>query len=232
MLSTFQPNSEQLSNLRIARNGSTVVPAAICVANKQSTKRKIIENHIAKGFKQAYQADVTEFMPLLVGLGSSKIEAALGIRTGSEKMFVETYFAGSLEQALNDNGIHCPRHRLAEIGNLYSSSSSYTMPLLLLTAMALFQKHISVLVFTATSKLQRMMEQGGLKLHYLADASEAMLGEPKQNWGGYYQTAPKVVAAKVVDIIQLTLDNPKLRAGYEQFATLVPAFTKALGDQL
>lgn len=236
MLSTIQPVSEQLSRLRVPRKGSTVVPAAslptLQVVNQQSTKRKTIENHIAKGFNQAYQADITEFMPVLVALGGNNIEAALGIRSGNEKMFVETYFPDSLEQALSDNGIHCPRHRLAEIGNLYSKSSRYTMPLLLLTAMGLFQQHISVLVFTATTRLQRMMEHGGLALHYLTDADETRLGEPKQNWGTYYQTGPKVVAAKVADIIQLTLDNPKLRTGYEQFAPLAPAFSAQLGAQL
>ncbi len=119
MLSTIQPVSEQLSRLRVPRKGSTVVPAAslpsLQVVNQQSTKRKTIENHIAKGFNQAYQADITEFMPVLIALGGNNIEAALGIRTGNEKMFVETYFPDSLEQALSDNGIHCPRHRLAEI---------------------------------------------------------------------------------------------------------------------
>lgn len=236
MLSTIQPVSEQLSGLRVPRKSLTVVAAgshsAIHLASQQSAKRKTIENHIAKGFNQAYQADITEFMPLLVALGRDKIEAALGLRTGNQKLFVETYFEHSLEQALAETGIHCPRHRLAEIGNLYSRSSRYTMPLLLLTAMGLFQQHISVLVFTATTRLQRMMEHGGLTLHYLTEADESRLGEPKQNWGTYYQTAPKVVAAKVADIIQLTLDNPKLRAGYEQFAPLAPAFSAELGAQL
>lgn len=232
MLSIIQPVSEQLPSLRTLRKGSTVAPAAIHVATKQGAKRKTIENHIAKGFNQAYQAEITEFMPLLVGLGRDKIEAALGVRTGRDSMFVETYFDTSLKQALAEKGFHCPRHRLAEIGNLYSGSSRYTMPLLLLTAMALFQQHISVLVFTATTKLQRMMEHGGLTLHYLTEANEAKLGEPKQNWGSYYETAPQVVAAKVADIIQLTLDNPKLRVGYEQFAVLAPAFTAELGAQL
>ena len=240
MLSSIQPVSEQLSALRIPRTGSTVVPVcgqltshlAVHVANKQSTKRKTIENHIARGFNQAYQAQITEFMPLLVALGRSKIEAALGVRTGEHKLFVETYFDQPLEQTMAEKGIHCSRHRLAEIGNLYSRSSRFTMPLLLLTAMGLFQQHISLLVFTATSQLQRMMEHGGLTLHHLTDADEARLGEPKQNWGSYYQTAPKVVAARVADIIQLTLDNPKLRAGYEQFAPLVPAFSAELGAQL
>lgn len=240
MLSSIQPVSEQLSALRVPRKGSTVVPAvgqltshsSIIVANQQSTKRKTIENHIARGFNQAYQAQITEFMPLLVALGRNKIEAALGVRSGKHKLFVETYFDQPLEQALAEKGNYCPRHRLAEIGNLYSRSSRFTMPLLLLTAMGLFQQYISVLVFTATSQLQRMMEHGGLSLHHLTDADEARLGEPNQNWGAYYQTAPKVVAARVADIIQLTLDNPKLRAGSEQFAPLIPAFAAELGAQL
>ena len=108
MLSSIQPVSEQLSALRIPRTGSTVVPVcgqltshlAVHVANKQSTKRKTIENHIARGFNQAYQAQITEFMPLLVALGRSKIEAALGVRTGEHKLFVETYFDQPLEQAM------------------------------------------------------------------------------------------------------------------------------------
>ncbi|NVK55804.1 MAG: thermostable hemolysin [Alteromonadaceae bacterium] len=196
-----------------------------------------MERHIASGFHKVYQANITEFMPLLVGLGGHKPEAALGIRTGREAMFVEHYFDTSLAEALSNNGIDCPRHRLAEIGNLYSASSRYTMPLLLLTAMALFHQHVSVLVFTATDYLQRMMTHGGLTLHPLVAADAARLpqtsaGKTAQNWGSYYQTNPQVVAAKVADIMQLTLDNSLICAGFAPFAGLSPAFSAELGAQL
>lgn len=232
MLSSSQLLLQEREGLQTLRRETTVLPVSIQIADKQNGKRKNIENHIARGFHKAYQAEITEFMPVLVGLGSSKTESALGIRSGREPLFVETYFNESLDNVLVAKGLQCPRHRLAEIGNLYSASARYTMPLLLLTAMALFKNHYSVLVFTATTQLQHLMTQNGLDLHYLAPAEESMLGEPKQNWGSYYATRPQVVAAKLADIVQLALDNPKVRLGYEKFAGLYPAFANEMGALL
>ncbi|MDC8829281.1 thermostable hemolysin [Alteromonas gilva] len=237
MLSTSHTVLAQAPGPHSAFTGAANVPAVICAANQHHRQRAAIERHIANGFRIAYQASITEFMPLLVGLGGHKIEAALGIRSGRAPMFVETYFDTSLPEALSEHGLNCPRHRLAEIGNLYSASSRYTMALLLLTATALFQQRISVLVFTATDALQRMMARSGLMLHYLTPADESKLlnataGNASQHWGSYYQTHPQVVAVKVADIIQLTLDNPSLRASFSPFASLSAVLSAELGAQL
>lgn len=179
-------------------------PAQLLLATEQQAGRTELEQFIASGFARHYQAQVSQFMPYLVGVQhGGAFQAALGIRFARQQpLFTEQYLPLPAEQMLELNGIYHKRTEIAEIGNLYADRALALMPLFVLTVQALHQLNIRQLVFAATTDLSRMLRRHGLELTVLAQADPVLLGDKAGDWGSYYQKQPQVCAVSVMQVAE------------------------------
>lgn len=205
---------------------------SVCCASDNSVCRQQLESLVHVGFKQAYKADIRQFMPVLVGVGQHKAEAVLGLRNGLSPLFTETYLNAPIERILAGTPLAAKRERIVEIGNLYSNSRRYTLPLLLISAIALYKQDYSVLVFTATAPLRTLLKKSGVTLTVLADADISAVGDDWPRWGSYYDTAPQVVAVSLPSIISQLFDNQLVRRIFARVASQCTALSAELGEQL
>ena len=86
------------------------------------TQRKDIENFIHRRFAESYDANIRQFMPILLCLKdqSSSPRAALGLRPASnEKLFLENYLDQPVEKLLSSMANKTiSRSEIIEVGNL------------------------------------------------------------------------------------------------------------------
>lgn len=204
----------------------------LIVAEAGTCYRQTLEGFIQDGFKKSHGAHIRDFLPVLVGVGRGKPEAALGIRKGSAPLFVEQYLSAPLETVLERHYLAVPREKTAEIGNLYSASPRFTIPLLLATAMAMCEQGVELLVFTATDKLRQLLMNNGVKLSVLANADPIRLGPSQTHWGRYYDSQPQVVAFSLQETFALFAKNNTLSAITDTISLAFPAFTRSLGASL
>lgn len=225
----FQPESRAKPSM-LRRH--TAAPVDLVVAESGTCYRSELETFIQNGFKKSHGAEIFDFLPVLVGVGRGKPQAALGIRKGTSPLFVEQYLSASLETVLKQHYLCVPREKIAEIGNLYSASSRFTLPLLLATAMAMCEHGVTMLVFTATQQLRQLLIKNGVKLSVLANADPARLTPSKTQWGRYYDSQPQVVAFSLQETFALFTKNSALSAITDSLALAYPAFSRTLGGAL
>ncbi|AYA63735.1 thermostable hemolysin [Alteromonas sp. RKMC-009] len=220
MLSTKTTADVSATELPANKRYKPASSLSVFAATQGALNRPVLEQQVAGGFRAAFGAEITEFMPLLVGVGNTTPLAVAGIRTGQSPFFVETYLKDSLQVCLARNGLVTPRHRIAEIGNLFSPSSYLTLPLLLITALALFRRDYEVLVFTATSSLRTLMAKSHIQLTILASARRDALSDDDQiKWGNYYDTSPQVVAVSLSHIVSQLFRNSRIRTLFSGLAS-------------
>ncbi|WP_414828873.1 thermostable hemolysin [Alteromonas sp. H39] len=225
----FQPGS-LLKPVPLRRQAKTSID--LIVAEAGTRYRNTLEAFIHEGFSKAYGAQVRDFLPVLVGVGRGKPEAALGIRKGTSPLFVEQYLSAPLETVLEQHALSVPRKHIAEIGNLYSASPRFTIPLLLATAMAMCEQGVAVLVFSATDKLRQLLSKNGVKLSVLAKADPSRLAPSQSQWGRYYDSQPQVVAFSLEETFALFAKNNTLSAITDSISLAFPAFSRTLGASL
>ncbi|WP_181898375.1 thermostable hemolysin [Alteromonas aestuariivivens] len=194
-----------------AESNRSIRQFTLITASAISPNRKHVETFIANGYANAFNANIRHFYPVLVAVDSNGVRAALGLRSAQQPFFTEQYLPEPLTESLARKGIVVPRNEIIEVGNLCSVSSRFTLPLLLAVCSGVFIRGKRYLIFTATQKLKEFFCRNDLSLHYLADAREACLKEPKDDWGSYYQTNPQVFALAVEDVVRLMLSEPGLR---------------------
>lgn len=214
------------------RHRHAAAPMDLIVAEAGTCYRNALENFIQTGFNKSHGAHIREFFPVLVGVGRGKPEAALGVRKGHSALFVEQYLSIPLETALSRQYLSVPRNKIAEIGNLYSASSRFTIPLLLATAMALCEQGVAMLVFTATHQLRQLLTHNGVRLTVLAEADPALLAPSPNEWGRYYDSRPQVVAFSLEETFALFAKNKTLSEITDSFSLAFPAFSRTLGATL
>lgn len=200
----------------------------IFVGVGSSQHRIALQHLIAQGFSRTYNASLQSFMPVLLGAGGTKPYAALGVRSASSTLFVETYMPAPVETMLAHTNIAVKRAQIAEIGNLYSRHGSYTQPLLLATALGLLQLNYSVMVFTATTQLRALMTNIGLPLTYLCEASKHSLGSEGGEWGTYYDTQPQVVAMRISEIPRLITESETVSKMFDCMESRLPGIANTL----
>lgn len=176
-------------------------------------QRKNLEQFIATGFAKHYQAKVQHFMPHLLGvcLGGSW-QAALGIRFAArDNLFTEQYLRTEAQNALQQAGIDCRRHDIAEIGHLYAENRQALMQLFVLMVQALHQLNIQYLLFAATADLKRMLSRHGITIREMVDADPACLGDKAKDWGSYYDKKPQVCLLSVTQAADRIQSDQRLQ---------------------
>jgi hypothetical protein len=213
-------------------------PALTFIAAKHGhNARRRIEAFIASGFKARYNARVTSFMPMLFALDAKGVKAAAGARFAAydgqyNSLFIEQYLNTSVETALTLQGITVNRAHIAEVGNLFSSASRYTLPLLFALFFVLKRCGSKYLVFSATSQLTSLLMGAGIQLLPLVKADASKLKGNSDDWGTYYDTAPQVTALSLHHVTQHIIGCPELNAHYQRAIELISANVDALTQNI
>jgi hypothetical protein len=179
-------------------------------------ERDRCEAFVADVYARTYGARVSHFLPLLLGLGSScaGLQGVIGARPGRRPgpLFLEQYLERPVERALSDRlGAGVRRDELVEVGNLASAGGGRLGPALITTLAAwLDGAGMPWAVFTATRGLRTLFGRLGIRLVDLASAPGERVGDQLADWGSYYETAPRVVAAEVTRVRAAGWDDPCL----------------------
>lgn len=167
------------------------------MAKHEGVVRSELECFIKSGFSQCYEADLKTFLPLLLGIKTKQLRAAVGVRRASEPLFIEQYLSKPITQVLANHGILAERFQIAEMGNLYSQSPRFTLPLIMTVVMGLFLTDVRYLAFSGTHKVRQLLGTMGFAMTHLSSAKAECVGTAISEWGRYYDNDPEVM---VLDI--------------------------------
>ncbi len=201
---------------------------SLVVTATNDQQRLALEKFIFAGYQQNFAANLTSFMPILVGLKKGHFRAGLGLRKGSEPLFIEQYFSQSIESTLLANNIDCGRENIVELGNLYSTSFRYMLPLMISCNAGLQKMGKEWAVCTLTHQLQVLFSANGLNMVLLGDASHEKLSQSDTQWGRYYETLPKVYAISLTNCSSLINNQPALTTYRDKVQQLLPALETQL----
>jgi hypothetical protein len=159
------------------------------------------ESFIAARFGRAYGADVTHFMPHLLGVrdGLAHWQAAAGYAAaGGQTLFLEQYLDQPIERALSAAlGRPIARPGIVEVGNLAAISAGMARVIIPQLARHLHRLGYIWVVFTATRALRNSFLRLGLRPLALTRADPARLADGGASWGTYYDQDPIVMAGKI-----------------------------------
>ncbi|WP_111638695.1 thermostable hemolysin [Marinomonas shanghaiensis] len=208
----MQPSDSVHTNLQRNKVATPTMPYEFVAASMDGGTRRDLENFVKDGFAKKYQADINTFMPILLGIRAQGLRAVMGVRRGTQPLFVEQYLPMSITESLQKHGIWTERTNVAELGNLYSQNQRFTLPLLMTVVMGLYLSEVNYLVFAGTDKVRQLLGKLKLPLTFLADANPALLQDDGTQWGSYYDNNPKVMFLDVKKAVALALQQPELEA--------------------
>lgn len=175
--------------------------------------------YVADRFRRQYGAEVTHFMPWLLNLQClGGISAVVGmkpavIQNQANPLFLEHYLDQPVEKSLQAaTGQQVAREHIVEIGNLVASQRGASQLIFLLMTASLRVAGFQWMVFTATRTLRNTLERLDFPLTDLGEANPDVLSpEERTQWGSYYSTEPRVLAARLDDLDLLLEKRPLLR---------------------
>lgn len=221
----LSPITIEKENVALVKTTHIVVPAStgikIEALSVDSETRAAVECFIQRGYLNTYQANINITTPYLIALEKCALKSALGVRSGKQTLFTEQYLALPIEQELSMRGFHTKRSEIAEIAHLYSNAKVFTVPLMLVTALALQFKGFSSMVFTGTEHVINLIKRTGIKVEQIANADASMLSSSDDNWGTYYDTQPVVACIALQDVIDVIQSTPKLFKMFEELTSQV-----------
>ncbi|WP_170940519.1 thermostable hemolysin [Pseudoalteromonas sp. NBT06-2] len=173
-----------------------------------SKNRNEIEAFIKQGFAKAYNAKISITTPHLLALSNGNYKAALGIRSGHDKLFLEQYLSGAIEQqsVFLDNNVK--RQDIVEISHLFSNAKRFTIPLFMVTAVSLFYLNYKYLVFSGTEKVIKLIGNAGVSKTRIGKADHNKIATSTDDWGSYYSTNPKIIAVSLSEVMYLITKHP------------------------
>ncbi len=183
-------------------------PSRLCLRERREGEagRAELEKLVAAAFERSHGAMVRSFMPTLVGLedrSGALRGAALGYRgAAGGPLFLEQYLDQPIEQAIAArvaDGRKVERERIVEVGNLAGRGCRSAMYLVAQLPRFLVGKGYRWLTFTGTSRVREIIEGFGAPLLDLGAADPARLAAGADDWGRYYDTAPRVMAGWLPD---------------------------------
>ncbi len=205
MMNAFSSNALQV------QPAVTVLPSVDVVGcDINASCRREVQEFVRKGFYQWYRADVQDFLPLLISARAEKIHSVLGLRTNPKQMVVTRYLDAALDDTLESLGITDFQGKVAEIGNLYSESHTYTLPLLLTTVKALREAGFTYALFTATTRVQALVMRYGLQAQVICEANPDKLNGQASGWGSYYQAGPTAMLLDLARVAFVVKSNQRL----------------------
>jgi hypothetical protein len=198
----------------------------------ESDERHRVTQYIADQFTAIHQANIHDFMPLLLSMRcQGQFKAVSGIRPAAgQELFLEQYLDQPVEAVLGERrNAPVARRQVAEVGNLVATQSGASQLLFLLLTALLHRCDFEWVVFTGTPVVIRGLERLGFRLEKLCDADPSKLtGSKPSDWGRYYQQRPQVVAGNVPAGIKVLSEHKLYMTALSLFETqisqLAPAF--------
>lgn len=154
---------------------------------------------VRQQFSRHHAASIDSLMPWQCSLrdGKQALVASVGLRSAAfGPLFLEHYLEAPIEQQLAQ-ALQQPvaRDEILEVGNL-AATSGHARLLFLSMARYLASQRFRYVVFTATDKVQEIIQQLGLSPIHLAQASAERVPDASV-WGSYYQRSPMVLAGEI-----------------------------------
>ncbi|WP_288252964.1 thermostable hemolysin [uncultured Hydrogenophaga sp.] len=171
---------------------------------------------IRRRFQQEHQAQLTHFMPRLLGLldAAGALAGAAGCRpAASETLFLERYVDLPIEQAIAAvAGEPVARHEVVEVGNLAATSPGCARVLIVALTDWLAGQGYRWVAFTGTRSLLNSFRRLGLTPRVLAPADPARMGDTLSQWGRYYAQQPQVVFGEIPPAQRQLAQSPDAQA--------------------
>jgi len=234
--------------------GHTTKQTRLDLHAPHSHNRKIIENYIAQQYQQTYDAQITEFSPLLLGLCTINLnktalnktdlnenqipETALGLKPGfMGKLFLEHYLDAPIEQVIAQHSKQpVDRHHVVEIANLVSTRRGGSLPLFLMMATALNLAGYRWMTFTATPQVEKLVKRLGVNLQTLAPAEAGKLQtatdktKTDTKWGRYYDSNPYVLFGNLNEAVSKAQSKPQIQKFLQQHQHAIHSLAQRLRD--
>ncbi len=163
--------------------------------------RVAVERFIHDVYAHRFGADISHFLPLLIGLhaGDGAPAAAVGVGPAADRpLFLECYLDAPIEQRLAGYpNAPTNRNAIVELGNLSAEHPGGARLIIVALTAFLAGAGYEWAVFTAVPAVCNAFHRLGVELLPLAAADGARLGPEKGRWGNYYDHRPLVTAARV-----------------------------------
>ncbi|CAG0979890.1 hypothetical protein MTYP_01700 [Methylophilaceae bacterium] len=171
------------------------------VSGPEADDRRELEQFIHRIFREAYGADVQEFMPQLMSLRNTRGEllAVCGLRHAENtSLFLERYLQSPVEAVIAEkSGRQVARADIIEVGNLAVAYPGTARSLLASISIYLHGTSTAWAVFTGIPALRNALSKLNMHLLPLGFARLAHLPENEQAaWGRYYDEKPQVMAVQ------------------------------------
>ncbi len=208
------------SALRLERRGLAVdaLPAVV-IAGALGAERSAMEHFVASEFLQHYGANVTVFMPWLLGLSQgAELMGVAGLRpAGSEALFVEHYLDSPIElEIAQHSGVPTLREKVLEIGNLAGQVPGVTRALFPLLTELIYKRGYVWSVCNTTSAVRNTLSRLDIPFLPLVRALPERLGASRFAWGSYYAQETVVIAISLAAAHEALLCQPALAAVCER----------------
>ncbi len=208
-------------------------PTVFSTVCPDDAQRAPLERFIAQRYQQVHGASIEEFLPILLeAKRGDETQGAVGIRPGQFRpMFLEQYLDTPIEQQVaRIAGKPVDRLALVEIGNLAVTRIGFVPQLFVALVALLADAGFQWVVFTATRQVQRLIEYAGFELDFIAQAAPERLAGGIENWGSYYQNAPRVLAGDLSRAAQSIDTMPALGLLLDECRGSMPQLVSRLAE--
>lgn len=172
-------------------------------------QRTSVEGFVRHAFALKHGARIRSFMPTLFALEGSdhRICGVAGMRgAGSEPLFLERYLSRPIELVLSER-VSEPvrREQIVEVGNLASLSCRAAFHLVAMLPQLLCDRGHLWVTFTATDVVRGILDKFNAPVVDLTGASADKVADLGDDWGRYYESDPRVMAAWLPHGVNFTL---------------------------
>jgi len=188
---------------------------------QSSENRDELQAYIGRCFSRAYQAQITEFAPLLIELRCGEsISGVAGIRpAGDYPLFMEHYLDQPVEEVVSDfTGQAIERSQIVELGNLAALRPGACQLINIVLAAMLQRAGFRYAVLVSTTKLAGILHKQQFSVRRIGAADPARLGEAAENWGSYYASDPSIILIDLQATLATLKEQPLPSAVFDHFA--------------
>lgn len=213
--SLYSSESFPVAGRTMASVNLTATLADVRVAGGCDPDRPMMEHFVAKGFLKQYGANVTAFMPWLMGLScDDQLVGVAGLRPAAQgSLFIEQYLDRLIEDDISlHTGSPVERRRIVEIGNLAGDIPGVTRSLFPLLTELLYMRDYHWGVCNATHTVKNALSRLGIPFVSIARALPERLGAARFAWGSYYSTETSVIVMSTSAAHDALLEKPALAA--------------------
>jgi len=194
------------------------------VYQQNTLGRESAELAVKSIFRAIHQADISDFLPLLITANKEqRLDAVIGLRSAYQgELFLENYLTTPIEkEAKARYNIDIKRKKLVEIGNLVSSKSGVSRQLFIVLAFALHKAGIEWVSFTATKHVEQLLYKLAFQPLEICQAQEQLAVNSCSSWGNYYTQNPKVSIGNVAQAVNTLKQTAIINAMYPKLVPLI-----------